>query len=288
MKEVLIINGSGGVGKGVFVSILSTLLNGDVRQDSIVNPTKSIAKQIGWDGNKSERDRKFLSDLKLLLDDYNDMNYQYIKGLVHDFRDDTIKGKILCIDMREPKQIKMAKKDFGAKTVLVVRDSVPQIKSNVADANVFDFNYDYVIENNGTMSDLKKTTKKFLEIYLRDLIKEKRAIRTSTKPPERKFKKTIYISHPFQGKRENLEKVTKIIENLVKKFPDYLFLSPIHAFGHEYTLVDYETGINKCLSLLDQCDELWVYGDFMNSTGCLIEIAKCAEKGIPVIFDKET
>lgn len=287
MKEVLIINGSGGVGKGTFVSMLASLLNGDVYQDSIVNPTKAIAKQAGWDGNKSERDRKFLSDLKLLLDDYNNMNYQYIKDLVKDFRDGYIKGKILCIDMREPKQIEMAKKDFGAKTVLVVRDCVPQIKSNIADASVYDINYDYVIENNGTIADLKKTTKKFLELYLRDLLKEKRTFEPKTELSGKKFEKTIYISHPFQGKKENMDDVDGIVKGLIKKFPSYLFLSPIHAFGHEYDLVDYATGLSKCLSLLDKCDEMWVFGDFMNSTGCLTEIAKCAEKGIPVKFDKK-
>lgn len=68
MKQILIINGSGGVGKDTFVDLLGEFV--PVKHDSIVNPTKSLAKQVGWDGKKDERDRKFLAELKSLIDEY--------------------------------------------------------------------------------------------------------------------------------------------------------------------------------------------------------------------------
>ena len=84
MKEILIINGSGGVGKDTFVGCLSRFKK--VYHTSIVNPVKELAKQAGWDGGKTERDRKFLSDLKVLIDTYNDNNYKSMEKDMQDFK----------------------------------------------------------------------------------------------------------------------------------------------------------------------------------------------------------
>ena len=56
MKEILIINGSGGVGKGEFVKALKRFAT--VRYISIADKAKSIAKDIGCDQQKRERDEK--------------------------------------------------------------------------------------------------------------------------------------------------------------------------------------------------------------------------------------
>ncbi len=264
MKEILIINGSGGVGKDTFVGCLKELTT--VFHTSIVNPVKDIAKQLGWDGAKSEKDRKFLSDLKVLIDDYNDGNYKAMSEVMKAFKSDSIKGEILCIDMREKHQIEKAKKEFGAKAVLVTRDSVPHITSNIADAGVFDVNYDYHIENNGSIEELLEKAKRFLQV-----------LQVET------YEKVIYISHPFQGKQENLDSIQAIILDLLKQYPTYLFISPVHAFGFEYKELDYQRGLNECLWLMLKADEVWVYGDYENSTGCQREIELCKVLNIPVI-----
>ena len=80
MKQILIVNGSGGVGKDTFVDLLGQFV--PVKHDSIVNPTKALAKQVGWDGKKDERDRKFLAELKSLIDEYNNYNYKEMENLM--------------------------------------------------------------------------------------------------------------------------------------------------------------------------------------------------------------
>lgn len=166
MKKILIINGSGGVGKDTFVNALRDFA--EVTHISIVEPTKNLARQIGWNGGKSERDRKFLSDLKMLIDDYNDYNYGYISNIVRNYLDTPSDGiNLLCIDMRERPQIERAKEEFGAETVLVKRDSVQHITSNVADAGVFDMEYNYIIENDGTIEDLTRVAKSFVGLLIR-------------------------------------------------------------------------------------------------------------------------
>lgn len=158
MKEVFIINGNGGVGKDTFVSLVSELV--PTVNFSSVDKVKEIARIIGWDGGKTEKDRKFLSDLKLLCTDYNNMPFNSMKDKVEEFMNGD--HTFLFLHIREPQEIEKAKIAFGAKTVLVKRDSVEHITSNMADKNVFDYNYDFVVNNNGTLDELRNEAIKFI------------------------------------------------------------------------------------------------------------------------------
>ena len=116
-------------GKDTFAEYLNDFV--PTLKYSSIDKVKYIAKQCGWDGTKNEKSRKFLSDLKVLTSKFNNMP----------------------LDIREPKEIEKAKKAFGAKTILIKRNDVKSITSNMADAGVFDYDYDFVIENNGTLDD---------------------------------------------------------------------------------------------------------------------------------------
>lgn len=161
MKHILIINGSGGVGKDTFVDCLRRYTT--VKHTSIINIAKKLANLVGWDGSKNEKDRKFLSDLKVLIDVYNDSNYLTIASTMQDFLNGEYSEELLCVDMREKEQIQRAKREFGAKTILIVRNDVEQIKSNLADAGVYEIKYDYIIPNNGSIEDLSNEAKKFID-----------------------------------------------------------------------------------------------------------------------------
>lgn len=160
-KHILIINGSGGVGKDTFVNCLKQFI--PAYHTSIINPVKKIAREIGWEGKKDPKDRKFLSDLKILIDKYNDGNYTALAKTIKYFLDGNMDEEVLCVDIREKAQIERVKKDFpNVTTILVTRDSVPHITSNMADAGVFDMKYDYYVKNNGTLQDLKNEAKSFI------------------------------------------------------------------------------------------------------------------------------
>lgn len=158
-KKILIINGSGGVGKGEFVKTLSNITS--TYQVSIVDRVKAIARSAGWNGKKDEKSRKFLYDLKRCIDEYNDSNYMAMQELMDKFiKTGKINGQpynILCIDMREPDQIERAKQEYGAKAVLVTNAKVAQILSNGADASVYDCIYDYIVVNDGSLEELQSS-----------------------------------------------------------------------------------------------------------------------------------
>ena len=158
-KIIVVINGSGGVGKDTFVNYVSDKL--PTMRVSSVDKIKDAAQLLGWDSNcKNEKDRKFLSDLKLLCTDYNDHSYNYIKEKIEEFKLNDV--HMLFVMVREPKEIERLRKDFGAVTLMIINDRVPAIVSNMGDANVNEFNYDYVVCNNQTLKDLDEEASNFI------------------------------------------------------------------------------------------------------------------------------
>lgn len=166
-KQIFVINGSGGVGKDTFVELMSVELNDRLKRFhtvvnfSSVDKVKEIAREIGWDGKKSEKDRKFLSDLKLLTSEYCDMPFKSMRNKVNEFLNDE-ESICLFLHIREPEEIKRVADEFGAKSILIVRDSVTHIISNVSDKNVFDYHYDFVIDNNSAIEDLRNKVRQFI------------------------------------------------------------------------------------------------------------------------------
>lgn len=150
-RQIFIINGNACSGKDTFVSLVSKYE--PTINFSSVDKVKEIARIIGWDGKKTEKDRKFLSDLKILCTEYNDMPFNSMKNKVEEFLNSNY-YKFLFLHIREPLDIERAKKEFNARTILIKRDSIKHITSNMADANVFNYDYDIVIENNGTIEEL--------------------------------------------------------------------------------------------------------------------------------------
>lgn len=173
-KQVFIINGSGGVGKDTFVSLVSKASNRPVMNFSSIDKVKDIAKIIGWNGGKTEKDRKFLSDLKLLCTDYNNMPFNSMSEKVEEFIN--CKAAMLFLHIREPEEIEKARVAFNAKTILIKRDSIKQITSNMADGNVFNYQYDIVINNDGDLLDLERKAIEFVNDFTLNTIKEIKAV----------------------------------------------------------------------------------------------------------------
>ena len=123
-KQVFIINGGGGVGKDTFISLVNKAFkyskfnksNNPVMNFSSVDKVKKIATMIGWNGEKTEKDRKLLYDLKSLTTEYNDMSFNSMKEKVSEFKFND--STMLFLHVREPIEIERAKTEFNALTVL--------------------------------------------------------------------------------------------------------------------------------------------------------------------------
>lgn len=159
-KRIIIINGTGGAGKDTFVSFCSEFEK--VLNISAVDKVKEAAKiLVGWNGEKDETSRKLLVDLKQLSIAYNDAPTKYILNMAEEFKNSD--DKLMFVHIREAEEIEKAKKLLSANTLLVTNPRVQLITSNDSDGKVNEYKYDFYLNNDGTLEDLKEKAKKFVE-----------------------------------------------------------------------------------------------------------------------------
>lgn len=167
--KYFIINGRPRSGKDTFVNFCLEELGAFGKLISTVDFVKEIAVRCGWDKTKTLKNRKFLSDLKDLLTNWGDVPYKKTLQEIDmfkfdlDYWDVSDKG-VVFIMCREPKEIERFERELKAKSVLIRRASVEfEQQSNHADSEVLNHKYDYIIENNGTIDELKEKVKDFLK-----------------------------------------------------------------------------------------------------------------------------
>lgn len=176
--KIIMVNGVARSGKDTLIQELSRALSFNNEYIcltySTIDEVKRLAKTLGWNGEKTEKSRKFLCDLKKLWTDFNNgPNNDVLKKVVSKNTYEDILGKeyIIFIQCREPAGIDFFKESFkkrniDCRTILVLRENV-EIPDNPADNNVFDYSYDYYINNN---EDIYSYYEKIEE--LKDKLKE--------------------------------------------------------------------------------------------------------------------
>lgn len=162
MKKVYVTNGSAENGKDTFAEFLAKYIS--VFKYSSIDLVKEMFEVVGVSkGNKTEKKRKLWSDGKDLLTKYDDIPFKDIASIVADFKNDKIETEVLLIDIREPEEIARAVETFGAETILVRNPNAGKIESNHADRDVENYEYDYIIENNGTLEQLEFVARRFVD-----------------------------------------------------------------------------------------------------------------------------
>lgn len=160
-KQIIIINGQGGVGKDTICDIVKKHYGTKVV--SSIDRIKAIAIYGGWDKQKDLKGRKLLSDIKLAFMEYNDLSFKQIAHEIKIFKDFR-KEQILFIHVREPEEItKLISNYPEIKTLLITRGQNPSEFGNMADDNVLNYNYDFVFENNGKLENLERDFMEFFE-----------------------------------------------------------------------------------------------------------------------------
>ncbi len=162
-KLVVIINGSGGVGKDTLCEFAKDIFC--VRNISAITPIKEIAMAYGWKGEKDAKARKFLADLKAAFVAYNDLPFLYIKEQYHSFMEDE-KEQILFIHIREAGEIDKVKQYIKTPcvTLLITRESKEkQCWGNSSDDNVACYTYDHQYANDCTLQEAGKDFNRFLK-----------------------------------------------------------------------------------------------------------------------------
>ena len=181
---VVITNGACNNGKNTFTRVCKdTGKCGIVIHTSSIIPAKKalcelIGVSMGWlEKNKTDKIRNALYVMKNLSININNAPSKFIANKYIEFldMDSTDKMDILFIDIREPSEITKtieSLRSIGTServkfvTLHIERDSV-HVADNPADSNTFEYTYDFNIQNNGTLDDLRDTASIFLD-ELRD------------------------------------------------------------------------------------------------------------------------
>ena len=161
-KTVIVINGAGGVGKDTLCEFAYKHFK--VMNVSSITPIKEIAAMCGWGGEKTDKARRFLSDLKALSIAYNDYptlwaTKKYKEFLASDF-------EIMFVHIREAEEIsKFVAATEGKAKTLLIRGGARMSKSsygNVSDDGVENYPYDYYFVNDMTLNEAEEAFVSFL------------------------------------------------------------------------------------------------------------------------------
>lgn len=138
---------------------------------STVTFVKEIAERCGWNGEKTLENRKFLSDLKDLLTEWNDVPFKKTEQAAQRLNNELAmfglndKTAFLFVDSREPEEIRRFCDELGAVSLIVRRPEVENNQtSNHADANVFNYKYDFTIMNDGDIEKLYSAADEFIKV----------------------------------------------------------------------------------------------------------------------------
>lgn len=184
LQRVVVLNGVAKSGKDSFVKMVESAAMKDpdnkivVGLTSTIDPIKRVMeKEFGWTGGKTEKDRLFMHNLKMLTTEYCDLSFRYTKGTIDAFFEiwtewGDMDGAIMFVMAREPKDIARYASHYGDRAVTaLVRMPAAEtsIPNNEGDQGVFDYNYDYFIENIKDLKYLKVVAENFYNILKKTL-----------------------------------------------------------------------------------------------------------------------
>ena len=177
MVRFVIINGLGGCGKSTFIELCQDYCDNpdNLRIDwmiselSTVDFVKEIARECGWKGTKSKKDREFLHNLKTAMAEWGNIpNKKTLEDAYNIMKMYLGYNHIFFVNIREPEAIEsfsqLIMEEGMIKPIKILLES--NISSNEVDSianEIKSINYNRIYQNNGTLEDLAETAKSFVE-----------------------------------------------------------------------------------------------------------------------------
>lgn len=173
MKDkIIIINGLGGCGKSTFVKLCKEYCETrwesvKVHELSSIDFVKDVATFCGWDGSKTLKNRTFLHDIKVILEEWDDVPSKKVFEKVYQLMDfHTI--SVFFINIREAYNIEKFKDMTDENVFDCITLGVKNPNKNTNEVielidQINGYKYDVVINNNKDLNHLDFLAQNFMQ-----------------------------------------------------------------------------------------------------------------------------
>ena len=177
---IIMIAGKAGSGKDEVANIICKHSN-KAKRFAFADNLKSMARSLGWDGNKDERGRLFLQQLGKVGRNYNpDVWAKFVEWQIRDELLDTHNNLFVISDFRFPNEYAVLHKRWKDIITIKLTGRASDLGSNandISEHSLESFKFDYVIDNSGTLQELEDDVLNILggcHVYLQGKHKQKR------------------------------------------------------------------------------------------------------------------
>lgn len=161
--KVFVISGSPRSGKDTFVKFVQTYHPETINYSSVDYIRWLATKYLNFnDKVKDNKGRKFLSEFKKILTDYNDFPFELCKSVVYEHPE-----HVIFLHVREISEIDKLKNEFPLKVIYVTNNNYKMYNNDSDDNQIDVMNIsDVIIHNDSSLEELNKTAKWFVETFI--------------------------------------------------------------------------------------------------------------------------
>lgn len=163
MIYTFVLNGSPRSGKDTFCTLVEKY--GVVKHFSYVDFTRNMLDMVHINyHNKTDKDRQLLEAINNTLESYGDIPMKDIcESVIHAIAKADFRNLYIFVDIRKPENIKRFIEKFPDAKTVYIDDGMELSEATESDHSVKDYDYDYYVMNDGSLTDLQNAVEKFIK-----------------------------------------------------------------------------------------------------------------------------
>lgn len=163
MIHIFVLNGSPRSGKDTFCTLMEKY--GVVKHFSYVDFTRNMLDMVHINyHNKTDKDRQLLETINNTLESYGDIPMKDIcESVINAVAKSDFRNLFIFVDIRKPENIKRFIEKFPDAKTVYIDDGRELSEATESDHSVKDYDYDYYVMNDGSLTDLQKAVEKFIK-----------------------------------------------------------------------------------------------------------------------------